>query len=108
VNLPEHLMTIGAEECVEVALACLQLAQRIQKAQRFGMTQVQQAADDKPEQNPERLDNFERIRREYVDLIAAMDLLGITLSMVFDDEVQAKQAKIRRYLTLSEAEGTLT
>lgn len=104
----EHLMTVGAEECVEVALACLALAQRIQKAQRFGMQQVQQDADDQPQQNPERLTNYERIRREFVDLVAAMDMLGITLSMVFDDEVQAKREKVERYLQRSQACGTLS
>lgn len=106
----EHLMTVGAEECVEIALECLALAQRIQKAQRFGMDQVQKDPDDRPEQNPERLSNWERIRREYIDLVAVMEMLGIEVPASSEDEarIHAKREKVERYLKRSDACGTLT
>lgn len=84
---------------------CNEVSQRISKALNFGMEEVQ---DHPAEQNPERLNNFERIRREYVDLVATMEMAGFTLSMVFDDEVMAKQDKIERYLKKSMKEGRLT
>ena len=94
----EHLLTIAAEECAEIA-------QRCSKANRFGLEQIQQDADDKPEENPERLTNLERIRREYEDLAAMMELIGIvTLDR---GRIDAKQRKVERYLRRSESLGKL-
>lgn len=102
----EHLMTIAMEECAEVA-------QRISKAQRFGMGQVQQDADDHPEQNPERLTNRERIIAEFGDLVAALEMLDLlvvsTTGAVYVNvnAVRAKQTKVEHYFQRSIANGTL-
>lgn len=86
----EHLMTIAMEECAE-------LAQRISKAQRFGMHEVQ------PDQ---ALSNRERIVDEYMDLIAALEMLGIwTLDR---SKIDAKHRKVERFLDYSAQCGTLT
>ena len=53
----EHLLVVAMEECDEVS-------QRIAKALRFGLEQVQQDVGDKPEENPERLTNLERARND--------------------------------------------
>ncbi len=97
-NRLEHLLTIAAEECAEVS-------QRISKAARFGLSEVQA---DQPH------DNAERIRQEVVDLYAVLrmveveaDLLDGELSRITRAEVEAKQAKVERYLLLSLREGTL-
>lgn len=98
-NRQEHLMTIAMEECNEVA-------QRISKAMRFGMEQVQQDADDKPEQNPKRLTNRQRIIEEYEHLAAAMEMIGIlSLSRA---GIDAKHRQVERYLLRSRENGTLT
>lgn len=102
-NREEHLMTIAMEECAEVA-------QRISKAARFGMDQIQEDADDKPEQNPERLTNRERIMREYYDLRAVLGMMGID---AWDNSDQSKQVesdkvmKVNKYLGRSIRCGTL-
>ena len=99
----EHLMVIAMEECAEVA-------QRISKALRFGMDQIQQDADDAPEQNPERLTNKQRIEREYYDLRAMLGMIGIdawandTSTKGYEFE---KVRKVERYLWRSNACGTL-
>ena len=101
-NLTEHLLTIAGEECAEIA-------QRTAKALRFGLNQTQMDADDRPEENPERLDNRERIRREYLHLIAVMDMLGIYVNG--DDvhaHIVAKKERVRKYLERSRRDGTLT
>lgn len=96
-------MTIAMEECAEVA-------QRISKAARFGMDQIQEDADDKPEQNPERLTNRERIMREYYDLRAVLGMMGID---AWDNSDQSKQVesdkvmKVNKYLGRSIRCGTL-
>jgi hypothetical protein len=100
----EHLTTIAMEECAE-------LAQRLSKAQRFGLEQVQQDADDVPEQNPLRLTNRERILLEYYDLRATLGLIGIDAwetSYASRQAEQAKREKIERYLGRSRRCGTLT
>lgn len=100
----EHLMTIGGEECNE-------MAQRISKALRFGMDQIQQDADDKPEENPERLTNRERIIREYFDLRATLGMMGIDAWEMSDRARRHEQQKvnrIERYLQRSAECGTLT
>ena len=97
----EHLLTIAAEECAEVA-------QRCAKALRFGLSQVQHAPDDKPEQNPELLNNLERIRREYVDLTAVLTMIDSGLTRMTETELRAKRAKVNRYLEMSLGLGTLT
>jgi hypothetical protein len=68
-TLEDHLMTIAMEECNEVA-------HRIAKAMRFGMEQIQQEANDRPEENPDRLTNRERIYQEYYHLRAMLGMRG--------------------------------
>lgn len=94
-NRQEHLLTILAEECAEVA-------QRASKALRFGLGEVQ------PGQS---LTNAERIVGELADLFSVV-------SMLVDEEhinlcgsaaaEQAKRAKVEKFLQLSEQLGTLT
>lgn len=103
----EHLLTIAAEECAEVA-------QRVAKALRFGMQQIQQDADDQPQENPERLTNAERIVREFNDLVTVLDMAGV---IQIDHEGQIdvdavlqgeKQRKVERYLQRSQRCGTVS
>jgi hypothetical protein len=99
----EQLAVIAMEECAEVA-------QRIAKAARFSMDQVQEDADDHPEQNPKRLTNRERIVREYYDLRATLGMLGIDAweNSDFSRRCEdAKVAKVRKYFQRSRVNGTL-
>lgn len=95
----EHLLTIAAEECAEIA-------QRISKALRFGMEQVQaKAGHAVTGEADESLTNRERIRKEYSDLAATLEMLGIgaPLGSWMDD----KRAKVERFLAYSAECGTL-
>lgn len=94
----ELLFVIGMEECDEIS-------QRLSKALRFGLDQIQEDPGDKPEQNPERLDNRERIRREFVDLVAVLRMISPDLTVAFAEEIKAKQEKIRTYFARSRAAG---
>ena len=99
----EHLLTIAMEECNEVA-------QRISKALRFGMEQVQQDADDAPEQNPQKLTNKERIYLEYYHLRAVLGMCGIDawdMSGAASVHERQKVEKVERYLLRSQKHGTL-
>jgi NTP pyrophosphatase (non-canonical NTP hydrolase) len=92
----EHLLTIAAEECAEIA-------QRISKAQRFGLDEIQ------PGQG---YDNAERINEEFNDLIAVLRLIeretGRDLTEIFGSSVRKKQRKVEEFLELSKAEGRLS
>lgn len=95
----EHLLTILAEECAEVA-------QRVSKALRFGPLEVQPGQDKT---------NAERIVDELIDLKAVWQLLGgrfgggVVLPKVAADEerrrIEAKAAKVERYLAFSAGRG---
>ena len=89
-NRQEHLLSILAEECNEVA-------QRATKALRFGLDEIQ------PEQPYE---NSERIRKEFADLWAVYEMIGLDLPSRF--EVDAKKIKVEKFLKYSEECGTLT
>jgi hypothetical protein len=68
------------------------------------------AADDKPEENPERLPNRERIVREFYDLRAVLGMLGIDAWDMSDKARRheaAKVSKVDRYLQRSDRCGTL-
>ena len=98
-NEAEHLLTIAAEECAEVA-------HRLSKALRFGMDEIQSDVTE----NPERLTNRERIYREYWQLRATLGLAGIDAwhSNEQSRNIEAqKVAKVRRFLEYSRAQGTL-
>ena len=96
-NRKEHLLTITAEECVETA-------QRISKALRFGMQEGEPGQD---------MTNAERIMEEYADIAAMFDMLVDEGVIVFDSEgfykrVQYKKKNVEKYLLYSKQCGTLT
>lgn len=91
----EHLLCLLAEECAEVA-------HRTSKAIRFGLTEVQEG---------QLLNNADRILDEVVDLLAVLELLfedGLLSPGDATDKLDAKKAKVLRYLAYSEKCGTLT
>lgn len=97
-NRNEHLLTIAAEEALEVA-------HRISKAKRFGLAEVQPG---------QPLDNAQRILDEWHDLQASVELLmeeGLLPTPDAATAEQAKQAKrekVERFLAYSRQCGTLT
>lgn len=99
-NREEHLLTIVSEECAEIA-------QRASKCARFGMYQIQEDIDDKPEENPDRFTNRERMLLEYSHLIATMEMLRIYIEEIPHVWDTNKKDKIEKYLIRSKALGTL-
>jgi hypothetical protein len=95
-NRAEHLLTCLAEECAEVA-------QRVSKALRFGLDEVQR---DQP------LRNRDRIQDELYDLIAVAEILATegVLGWPIPDKmlVDQKRAKIERYMAIARAQGVLS
>lgn len=94
----EHLLVIAMEECNEVS-------HRIAKALRFGLDQIQQDADDKPEENIALLTNKQRILIEYHHLVAIMEICNLiphNYSIIND-----KKEKVRKYLIMSQKLGRL-
>ena len=93
----EHLLVILAEECVETA-------QRVSKALRFGLYEIQPAQE---------LTNVERIVLEYSHMCAAMDMLMIGLHASNADKktvhalIADKKLQIRKFLKYSKECGTL-
>ena len=87
-NRTEHLLTILAEECGEVT-------QRVCKALRFGLADVQ---EDQYE------DNLRRLEREAADVMTMFVMLGIR---VRDEDKVAKRARVEKYLEYSRKVGTL-
>ncbi len=96
----EYLLTVVAEEAVEIA-------QRVSKALRFGMDEIQ------PNQ---ALTNRERIIGELADLVGALELLdeaGVMSNPLCDDSaafrslVDKKKAKVLLFLEYSKLCGTL-
>jgi hypothetical protein len=99
VNRVEHLLTILGEECVEVA-------QRCSKALRFGVDEAEPG---------QKYTNADRIMRELADVRGVVEMLGED-GVVWMNEsepavyrvlVDAKKAKIERYLVYSAQCGTL-
>lgn len=94
-NRQEHLLTILAEECAEVA-------QRASKALRFGLGEVQPGQE---------LTNAERIVGELTDVFTVAMMLVDEGHLVLEnqqDAEAAKRAKVEKFLQLSEQLGTLT
>jgi hypothetical protein len=91
----EHLLTIIAEECAEVA-------QRSTKALRFGLT-------DPTGTQPGELTNKERLLQEYGDLMAAMRMLFPEefLHIPITEYQEKKVERIEKFLILSKQIGTL-
>ena len=95
-NRSEYLLTCLSEECAEVA-------QRVAKAQRFGLSEVQKGHD---------VNNAYRILDEYSDLVSVMAILiedGILPEVVVTQfTIDAKRKKIEKYLEISRQQGTYT
>lgn len=90
----EHLLICLAEECDEVG-------QRVMKALRFGLSEVQAGQE---------LTNAERILDEMQDLVAVYTILsneGIVPDIGFVD-VNRKLAKIEKFMAISRREGVLS
>lgn len=96
-NRTEHLLTILAEECAEVA-------KNATKALRFGLTDHEPGLHES---------NAERIMYEYHDLQAVIvmlqghGLLPVVPDEIIVDRVRAKCAKVEKYLLYSAKCGTL-
>lgn len=98
----QHLLTILSEECAEVQ-------QRISKALRFGLYEVEPGQSDQ---------NESRIIRELCDLRGVLEMLNARGLLVMDDgilmgpflrgAVEAKKVKVRKFLDYSRSLGTLT
>lgn len=95
-NRKEHLLIILAEECNEVA-------QRVTKSLRFGINETQ-PGDNK--------DNAERIKYEFNDLLAIVEMLqkdGVLPDIMPDREMsELKKQKVEHYLKYCKQIGTLT
>lgn len=94
-NRAEHLLTCLAEECAEVG-------QRVSKALRFGLREVQPG---------QPLTNADRILDELRDLFAVAEICAgeglIGWAMPDHMEVVAKGAKIERFMKIGVAQGVL-
>jgi len=85
----EHLLTILAEECAEVA-------QRASKCLRFGMLDVE---EDESENNKQRL------MAEFADLIAVYEMLEMLWPTAW--MVDRKKTRVEHYLEYSKERGRL-
>lgn len=98
-NRTEHLLTVLGEEGAEVA-------QRVSKALRFGLEEVQPGQPD---------DNAERIRFEVYDLIGTYMILAEEQALPplhLDAELverftERKRTKIETFMAISRREGVL-
>jgi hypothetical protein len=107
-NRIEHILTIIAEECNEVA-------QRATKALRFGLLNIEEG---------QKFTNLARITQEYTDLVATLEMLEMELKNdrpkyngrslylnhvhnLCEGEKQTKRDKIEKYFEISKKEGTL-
>lgn len=90
----ENLLTILGEECVETA-------QRVSKALRFTLDEVQ------PEQD---LTNAQRIVYEFNDIVAVMEILqeeGIFEKVIDREAIEKKKLKVAKYLSYSAEIGAV-
>lgn len=100
-NRVEHLLSKVGEECAEIA-------QRAAKAAQFGLSEVQPGPDNKGGHN-----NAERINHEFNDLLGVLELLqkelhGWQVGMTDRARIDAKKAKVEKYLLYAAECGTLT
>lgn len=96
-NRTEHLLSCLAEECAEVS-------QRVSKALRFGLSEVQPG---------QPLTNAERISEELRDLwsvaLMLMDAKVLTdAAWPTNDQATAKRAKIEKFMAISREQGVLS
>lgn len=91
----EHLLTILAEECAEVA-------QRATKALRFGLWEIQPGHSEA---------NAERIMGEYSDILATVEMLCDEGKLPRIDDLRArmdtKKVQVEHFLKYSAELGTL-
>lgn len=93
-NRKEHLLVCLAEECAEVA-------QRVSKALRFSLSEIQPG---------HHLTNEERIEGEFHDLCAIAEMLcseGVIITWPSPETVAAKKAKVEQYLIHAANNGTV-
>ncbi len=90
----EHLLQIVAEECAEVA-------QRVSKALRFGLTEVQPG---------QPFTNAERIMVEFDDLYAVIVMCQDRGLIPGGDmaRISAKKTKVEKYMEYAKEQGTIT
>lgn len=93
----EHLLSCLAEECCEIG-------QRVSKALRFGLQEVQPG---------QTLTNAERIVAEYHDLLAVAFMLKEEGLLPFPsnpplDLVDAKVAKVEKFMAYAREQGVLS
>ncbi len=94
-NRTEHLLSCLAEECAEVA-------QRVSKALRFGLDEVQPGQD---------FTNAQRIGQEFHDLLAVVEMLedeGALDRPTDTHAIERKKAKVLSFMEYAEQCGTLT
>lgn len=84
----EYLLVTLAEECCEVT-------QRVSKAIRFGISEIQPGQTE---------DNRRRIKRELGDLMGVAKMLGLR---VHEEDVAAKIGKVGKFMDYSREIGTL-
>lgn len=95
----QYLLTVLAEECNEVA-------QRCTKAIRFGAEEVEEGQGN---------NNRDRIEFEIIDMLGVIEMLMAsgtlsvaTLSLELNrDDINAKKAKVERYMEYSKSLGVL-
>jgi hypothetical protein len=89
----EHLLTILAEECNEVAHRC-------SKALRFGLSEIQKGQD---------LTNRDRIQLELCDLLAVVQMLRekLVLNDLSQIVMDVKKNNVQVHLKYSKELGTL-
>jgi NTP pyrophosphatase (non-canonical NTP hydrolase) len=93
-NRKEHLLTILAEECMEIGKECT-------KALRFGIN------DHHPTQTGT---NAQKINDEFNDLVAVIDMLNNEghLDVNVDlEKIEKKKERVEKYLLYSKEHGTL-
>ena len=96
-NRKEHLLIILGEECAEVTH---EVTHEVTKALRFGL-------NDKWKENPS---NAEKLTQEMGDLMAVFNMLVTEghVKPISIDVVEAKYAKVEKFLQYSKGVGTLT
>lgn len=98
-NRQEWLLTTAMEECDEVS-------QRVSKALRFGMDEVQPDAAA----NPDGLTNRQRVMKEFYDLRATLGMAGFDAWDGSDCARAAERAKVQKldkYMAYAREQGTL-
>lgn len=91
----ENLLTILGEECNETA-------QRVSKAIRFTLEEVQSDQD---------LTNAQRIVYEFNDIVAVMEILqseGVFEKVIDREAIEKKKQKVKKYLNYSITVGTVS